>query len=134
MSDNKGRGYAAGAAIGAVVGVVAGVLFAPKSGKETRQDIKDTAVKVAAKLQEDLKKLQEEISELIDKAEAQFKEKSELATAKGKELLEKAKHERDLLKALVVSIKDGKSDDKDLNKAIKNAKEAKDALATYLKK
>jgi len=31
------------AAIGAVAGIVAGVLVAPKSGKETRADIKRTA-------------------------------------------------------------------------------------------
>ena len=31
---------------GAVLGAVAGVLFAPKSGKETREEIKDYVVKV----------------------------------------------------------------------------------------
>lgn len=34
------RGVAIGAIIGAVAGLVAGVLTAPKSGKETRADIK----------------------------------------------------------------------------------------------
>jgi gas vesicle protein len=143
MSDNnnngnnnhaKGKGLAVGAAIGAVAGVVTGILFAPKSGKETRQDIKDTAEKMKVKFEVEAKKLQLEIAEQIDKAEAMFKEKSNLATDKAKELVEKAKHEKDLLTALALSVKDGKADDKDLNKAIKKAKEAKDALATYLKK
>lgn len=35
---------AVGATFGAVVGFVTGVLVAPKSGKETRQDIKNVAV------------------------------------------------------------------------------------------
>lgn len=39
----KGTGLALGAVIGAAVGVVAGVLTAPKSGKETRADIKQKA-------------------------------------------------------------------------------------------
>jgi gas vesicle protein len=109
-------------------------LFAPKSGKETRQDIKDTAAKVAARLQEEAKKLQSEITELIEKAEAQFKDKSSTATDKAKELVAKAKHERDLLVVLATSVKEGKADDKDLDKALKKAKEAKDSLAAYLKK
>lgn len=41
---SKGK-IALGALFGAVTGFVAGVLTAPKSGKETRTDIKDAAVK-----------------------------------------------------------------------------------------
>ena len=33
--------FAIGAALGVAAGVIAGVLFAPKSGKETRKDLKD---------------------------------------------------------------------------------------------
>ena len=39
---SKGK-FALGAIFGAVVGVVAGVLAAPKSGKETRKDLKNKA-------------------------------------------------------------------------------------------
>jgi gas vesicle protein len=35
-----------GALVGAVVGAAAGVLFAPKSGRETREDIKETALAI----------------------------------------------------------------------------------------
>jgi gas vesicle protein len=38
-----GKKLALGAVVGAVAGVVAGVLMAPKSGKETRSDIKKKA-------------------------------------------------------------------------------------------
>lgn len=38
----KGK-FALGALIGAVAGVIAGILTAPKSGKETRADIKEKA-------------------------------------------------------------------------------------------
>ena len=39
---SKGK-FALGALVGAVAGVIAGVLTAPKSGKETRADIKAKA-------------------------------------------------------------------------------------------
>ncbi|RWZ79016.1 MAG: YtxH domain-containing protein, partial [Candidatus Chaera renei] len=55
----KGSRFALGAAIGAVAGVVAGLLAAPKSGKETRADIKQKALemkKEAAEKAGDLKK------------------------------------------------------------------------------
>ena len=134
MSQDKNKGLALGAAIGAVAGVVTGILFAPKSGKETRQDIKDTAVKVAAKLQEEAKKLQAELTELIDHAEAKAKEAGKTVSDKSHELIAQAKHTRDSLVELAKSVKAGEAEDKDLNKAIKKATEAKDALAAYLKK
>ena len=40
MSKKTAGKLALGAAIGAVIGVVTGILTAPKSGKETRADIK----------------------------------------------------------------------------------------------
>lgn len=42
---NKGK-FAIGAAIGAIAGIIAGVLTAPKSGKDTRADIKSKAVEL----------------------------------------------------------------------------------------
>jgi len=45
MSKDTGKKVALGALIAASVGYVAGVLTAPKSGKETRQDIKNTGRK-----------------------------------------------------------------------------------------
>ena len=134
MPDDKNKGFAAGAAIGAVIGVLTGILFAPKSGKETRKDIKDTAVKVATKLEEEAKKLQIELTELIDVAEAKVKEAGKSVSDKTHELIAQAKHTRDSLTVLAQSVKNGEADDKDLNKAIKKANEAKEALTAYLKK
>ncbi|MBP9667743.1 YtxH domain-containing protein [Candidatus Saccharibacteria bacterium] len=42
---SKGK-FAFGAIVGAIAGVVAGVLAAPKSGKETREDLKKKAVEL----------------------------------------------------------------------------------------
>ena len=62
----KGTGLALGAIIGAAVGVVAGVLTAPRSGKETRDDVKQKADEVkdhAAKTRDDLIFRAEEIGD-----------------------------------------------------------------------
>lgn len=45
---SKGK-FALGALIGAAAGLVAGILTAPKSGKETRADIKAKATEVKGK-------------------------------------------------------------------------------------
>ncbi|MBO4854800.1 YtxH domain-containing protein [Candidatus Saccharibacteria bacterium] len=51
MSESKGNGkFFLGAVCGAIAGAIAGVVLAPKSGKETREDIKaasDKAIKGA---------------------------------------------------------------------------------------
>lgn len=44
-----GKKLALGAVIAAVAGVVAGTLMAPKSGKQTRSDIKKTATTLKKK-------------------------------------------------------------------------------------
>ena len=51
MSESQGNGkFFLGAICGAIAGAIAGVVLAPKSGKETREDIKeagDKAIKSA---------------------------------------------------------------------------------------
>jgi len=134
MSKDKNKGIAIGAAIGAAAGIVTGILFAPKSGKETRQDIKDTSKKVIDKLLAESHKLHDELSDLIKKAEVKARDASSTVSDKAKDAIEQAKHTRDSLKELATSIKKGEAEDKDLDKAIQKAKEAKDALTTFLKK
>lgn len=134
MTKDKNKGIAIGAAIGAVAGVVTGILFAPKSGKETRQDIKDTASKLATRFEKEAKHVQAELSDLIEKAETKVKDAGKSFGGKSQEVVEQAKHARNTLTTLAKSIKAGKADDKDLDKALAKAKEAADALKTYIKK
>lgn len=68
----KGK-FALGAVFGALVGVVAGVLTAPKSGRETRADLKakaDDVKKDATKKAKDVKK----------QAETKYEEARKVAT------------------------------------------------------
>mgnify|MGYP003400089687 FL=1 len=54
MDKQEKKGLALGAVFGAIAGVVAGILFAPKSGKETRKDIKVATVKTINKAKEEV--------------------------------------------------------------------------------
>lgn len=72
MSKNK---FAIGALIGAAAGLVAGILTAPKSGKETRQDIadktgelKDGAAKKADQLKQKAGELKHKAEDAVDNA------------------------------------------------------------------
>lgn len=70
MTKNK---FALGALIGAAAGIIAGVLTAPKSGKETRADIRDKADELkgeAAKRVDEVKtKSTDAVDDLVDKAD-----------------------------------------------------------------
>ena len=71
-SNNSGGKFALGALLGAAVGAVAAYLTAPKSGKETREDIKKRAGELketaAKKTSEVLDTTSKKVDELRDKA------------------------------------------------------------------
>src|SRR3954468_7201021 len=58
--------FALGAIIAAAAGYLAGILTAPKSGKETREDIKTTAKATYAAAERQLKALHTELGKLLD--------------------------------------------------------------------
>jgi gas vesicle protein len=123
MDKNEKKGLAIGAAIGAVLGVVGGILFAPKSGKETRGDIKNTAVHTAAKVHQ-------ETDELLEKA----KNLSGKAASSAKKHINEVTHTAENLKEVVKAFKEGKANDKDLDDAINKVKAAQKSLKTFIKK
>jgi len=61
------KNVAIGAGIGTAVGVAAGVLLAPKSGKETREDIANTTKQTLENVKEGLNVAKEKIEELVKK-------------------------------------------------------------------
>jgi len=52
MNKDKAIGFSIGLLVGAVIGGVIALLYAPKTGKETRQLIKDKATEVVDALKE----------------------------------------------------------------------------------
>ena len=134
MDKQEKKGLAIGAVIGAIAGVVTGILFAPKSGKETRQGIKDEASKINKDLRAEIEKLQKEAKVLIAKVEAKAKSKTGIVATTAKKHVKQAKHSAESLATVVKSFNAGESSDKDLNAAIKKVKAARTSLKAFLKK
>ena len=55
MSDHKDN-FVKGFLLGGLIGAVVGILFAPKAGREIRQEISDETEKMVNKLKADLEK------------------------------------------------------------------------------
>lgn len=130
----KKKNLAIGAAVAAAVGYVAGILTAPKSGKETRKDIKDAAVKTKTEAEKNLKKLHSEISDLIEEAQKKAKSLKDKAQKDIHEAIEHAQAAKDKAREVLSVLHEGDTDDKDLQKAVDEVKKAKEHLKKYLSK
>lgn len=134
MGKTDGKNVLAAVIVGAAVGYVAGILTAPKSGKETRQDIKDAAEKYKSEAAIRLQALREDLNRLISDAA----DKAQYFSDKGKKevgvLVDKAKVAQGKAMDVLGAVRRGEADDKDLQNAIKEAGDAKQHLIEYLKK
>jgi gas vesicle protein len=81
----KGK-LALGALIGAAAGFVSGILLAPKSGKETRAEIKKDALKVKDTAVKEAEELKDKATKVANDVSDKVKEVSEDVTAKAKEV------------------------------------------------
>ncbi len=66
MSKNKTFAFAMGLIAGVVGGLVAGVLYAPKSGEESRRELKDAACELYEKNSPAIKDAKKQALENID--------------------------------------------------------------------
>ncbi|QQS64774.1 YtxH domain-containing protein [Candidatus Saccharibacteria bacterium] len=128
MSENNksnGAKVAVGAVLGVVGGFVAGLLFAPKSGKETRADIKQAAEKLIDKVQKEA----EDIFAQAKKVESTLEEKAKAELVR---LKHKAEEARDKVKAAASKAAD-KKDDAALQAALDDAHSAFSNLKAFVK-
>ena len=135
--DRKGSSFkilAVGSAIAAAAGYIAGVLTAPKSGKETRSDVKQAASENIAQAEKELKKLHTELGKVIDEARI----KGDLLSAKARndlsELVDNAKDTKEKVREIISAVHEGEAEDADLKKAVKQANSALKNLREFLKK
>lgn len=126
---------AVGSTVAAVAGYLAGILTAPKSGQQTRADIKTATSDTFAAAEKDLKKLHTELNTIITDAKQSGDVLSKKAQAELDELLDKASDTKEKARELITVIHEGGvTDDKDLKQAIKDANSAIDKIRDYLKK
>jgi gas vesicle protein len=125
---------AIGGALAATAGYVAGLLTAPKSGRETRDDLKHAADRGMSEAEKDLKRLHTELSKAIDDTKDSGDKLGKKAQSEFEQLLGKAKDTKEKAREVLSAIHEGDADDKDLKKAIKDANAAIDHIRDYLKK
>ena len=86
MSENKSCGLLSGLLIGGLVGVIAGLAYAPKSGKETREDLSGKARDMACRLQGEYDGALEKGKIAYDKLLVRLRELEAKAERKAKDL------------------------------------------------
>lgn len=133
MSKNNAGKYAVGAVVMGLVGYAIGILTAPKSGKETRQDIKEGASRIASDLEKRLKKVHSELGTVIENAKVVLSEKSGRAKEELEKALAVAKDKQQKIKVLITALREsGATDDPELEKALKEANSALSHLKKYM--
>jgi gas vesicle protein len=122
MYDNSGISFVKGMLFGAMAGAVAGILLAPKSGVETREDIKKFANEMGDKANEYYKKARLELDnkvtalkaagkkidegkyrELIDEVIAEVKRDGQVTSEVAKKMGEQLKGDWALVKDAITS-------------------------------
>lgn len=130
--DNRTKNAFLGVALGLLVGYAAGVLSAPKSGKDTRQDIADAGAKFVHQAGDTIDNLQDQLNDLINLAKDQVSTLNDRRKEELEKLVHTAKDASDKANSIYSAVKEGKADDPDLKKAVENFKKAKNHLATFL--
>ncbi|HKR81762.1 MAG TPA: YtxH domain-containing protein [Candidatus Saccharimonadales bacterium] len=130
----EGKKFALGAAIAAAGGYVAGILTAPKSGKETRKDIKDTANRSMAEAEKQLKALHTQLSDVIEQAKTEADQLKGHARREYDSLMQKTQEAKDRTRELLSNLHEDVAEDKELQQAIKDADKAIEHLRSFLNK
>lgn len=137
MSTRKhvaGKVVAVGAIVAAGAGYLAGILTAPKSGKETRNDIAKTASKARVDGERQLKKLHSELTEVLKETEEAAKKTRLKVSDDLNEATKNAKAAKEKAREILSALHDGDADDPNLQAVIDEVKLAKTNLVKYLKK
>lgn len=125
---------AIGTILAAGIGYAAGVLTAPKSGRETRKDIRKKAAAAKSEAEQKLKVAHSDLNRLIDEVSAKAGKSKEKISKETKEALAKATIAKQKAKELLSAIHEGEAEDADLKNALAEAKDALTHLKKYLGK
>jgi gas vesicle protein len=131
--NNNTSKWAVGALVAGVVGYAAGILTAPKSGKETREDIKHAASKARAEVEKKLKEVHSQLNGALDEAKERGAKLSGQARETLDDLVGKATAAKEKVREVLSGLHDGDADDPELQKALDDAKTALKHLQNYVK-
>jgi gas vesicle protein len=134
MAKGTAKKFAIGAAIAAATGYIVGLLTAPKAGKDSRREIKDTAAKGVAEAEKQLQNVQDELKTLLDNASGSSAKLSNKAKAELEDVIAKADDAKGKTREVLGALRKGTADDKELQRAITDAKDAIKHLRKYLTK
>lgn len=132
--NKSSKRLAMGALIAASVGYVVGILTAPKSGRETRADIKNATESGMLEAEKQLKKLHTQLNTVIAEAKVQLKDLQGTAQKDLQVALDKSKVAKEKAREMLSALHEGDAQDKELKKAIKDATKALEHLRNYLQK
>lgn len=131
--NKSAKRFALGTIIAAAAGYIAGLLTAPKSGKETREDIKQAAELSISEAEKQLKKLHTQMDQaikegqvIITNVEGKARKEFEAAIAVTKASKEKARQ-------ILSAVHEGHADSEELNQAVTEASSAIKHLKKYVK-
>lgn len=130
----RDRNVAIGTLIAAGIGYAAGVLTAPKSGRETRQDLQKAAIKAKKEAEKNLKALHTELNNLIISGKKHAQKLSEAKKADFEKAMDKAQTAKKKVSEILSSIHEGEAEDKDLQKAVKEVNTAIEHLRIFIEK
>lgn len=131
--SNAGKKIAIGAALAGVGGYLAGILTAPKSGKETRSDIARKAGEVKAGSLDQLERTHKELAATLKEAQGKTMALGSQARDEFNEAVIRAKDAQNKTAAVIKAVKKGGADDPELNKAVKQGKQAIKNLGKFLR-
>ena len=134
MAKDTGKKVAIGALLAGVAGYVTGILTAPKSGKETRKDIKNKAGEVKESAAAELKSAYDELSKMINSLKNTSLGLSASAREEFNEAVIRAKDARNKGAHIIKAVKAGSAEDPQLDQAVKQMNKAKKNLTKYIKK
>lgn len=132
-AGKQGIGFAL-TAIAAGIGFVVGILTAPKSGKETRKDIKNSAKNMHHEAEKALKQVHADIAEHIELAATKAKTAGTKASAELDNLVTEATTAKQKVREVLSAIHEGSAEDKELQKALRYSNLALKNLKDYLSK
>ena len=123
-----------GAAIAGAAGYIAGVLTAPAEGKKTRAQLKKTAENGISDVEKQLKQLHGELGDLVESAKENGADVSGRAGKKFSSAVDSAHEAKDKLRDVLSMVHEGEATDKELKKALEDARRSLDHLKQFIKK